>query len=456
MRLSTKNLTAINCACSRRLCWPGLILFGVWMALPSAALAQRPRYPLEYPPKLPGEQQVVTDRSPRFLEPGPNLRQGVEIAREPPLVDFQYYPNQSYPGNPWCFRGVGAVVDGKYYSALCDHLAPLGTAYLFEYNPETKKFRLLVNTAEFLRKSGEITPEMNYTPGEIQTRIDPGRDGWLYYGTTRGSTRVTNDAHGFRGEWVLRTHPKSGKTEVVSAFPVAKHCILGSVLDPQRMIFYGGTASGDFREKDVQFFALDVTTGKVLKQADNGFDRYCIFAKSTGCVYWDGQKYDPATNEITPSEAPHVRSATAESAEGVVYGTSRYEADLWAFDTRAEKLTQLGSGAVGTQGYVAAIHLDPAGRYLYYIPGAHGGASKDGTPVVQYDLKRKKAKVLAFLHRYYQEKYGYNLDGCFCSVLDPAGDKFYISWDGWREGQPRGWESSALTVLHIPPGERQP
>ena len=27
-----------------------------------------------------------------------------------------------------------------------------------------------------------------------------GRDGWLYYGTTRGSTRATNDANGFKGE----------------------------------------------------------------------------------------------------------------------------------------------------------------------------------------------------------------------------------------------------------------
>ena len=389
------------------------------------------------------------------MKPGPNLRPGVTIAKIAPRVTFMYYPGQTYPGNPWCFRGVGCVKDGKYYSALCDHLAPLGTAKLFEFDSQSKKFRLLVDTAKFLRKSRQITAKMKYTPGEIQTRIEFGNDGWLYYGTTRGSTRVTNDANGFLGEWVLRTQPKTARTEVVCAFPVAKHCILASVLDPKRMIFYGGTAAGDYKIKDVRFFAVDVKTGKVIKSAKNGFDRYVIFAKSTGCLYWDGRKYDPKTNKITPSEAPHVRSATVETPQGIVYGTSHREAKIWAFNVKTEKLTWLGEGAVGTQGYVSSIHADPSGRFLYYVPGAHGGASKDGTPIVQYDVQTRKRKVLAFLHKHFHKKCKYHLDGCFCSVLDPKGESLYISWDGWRDGQPRGPESSALTVVEIPESERK-
>ena len=183
------------------------------------------------------------------------------------------------------------------------------------------------------------------------------------------------------------------------------------------------TAAGDYRVKNVMFFALDVRKRKVLKRAEKGFDRYAIFAKSTGCIYWEGRKYDPATNEITASEAAHVRSATAETPQGIVYGTSHRDCDLWAFDVRREKLSQVGPGAVASQMYVASIQADSTGRYLYYVPGAHGGASKDGTPIVQYDLKRKKRKVIAFLHTYYQKKYGYNLDGCFCCVLDPTGSR---------------------------------
>ena len=434
-----------------------VIDFGIVLACILAAQTTfaQIRYPLPYPPKLPEGKSVVSHRSPDFLKPGPNLRDGVQIAKTAPLVEMMYYPGQNYSGNPWCFRGVGSARDGKYYSALCDHLAPLGTAKLFEYDSATKQFRLLVDTAKYLKSVGQITADMNYSPGEVQTRIEFGSDGWLYYGTTRGSTRVTNDANGFKGEWVLRTDPKSGKTEIVCAFPVPKHCILASVLDPERMIFYGGTAAGDYRVKDVRFFAVDVKTGKVIKAAKNGFDRYVIFSRSNGCLYWDGNKYDPRTNDITTSEAPHVRSATVETPQGVVYGTSHRKADLWAFDVKKEKLSWLGPGAVASQEYVSSIHADPSGRYLYFVPGAHGGASKDGAPIVQVDVKTGQRKVLAFLHKFFQKKYGYNLDGCFCSVLDEKGEKLYISWDGWREGQPRGMESSVLTVVHIPKAERK-
>ena len=81
-----------------------------------------------------------------------------------------------------------------------------------------------------------------------------------------------------------------------------------------------------------------------------------------------------------------------ESKQGIVYGTSHRQAKIWAFNVRTEKLTWLGEGAVGSQGYVASIHVDPTGRYLYYVPGAHGGATKD--------------KVIAFLHAYFQRTCG--------------------------------------------------
>jgi hypothetical protein len=423
------------------------------VALTSHALGQI-RYPLPYPPKLPDGKKMVTATGPKLLEPGPNLREGVAVAETPPKVDFLYYPGQNYPGNPWSFRAVGLFVDGKYISALCDHLAPKGTAKLFSFDPETYEFTLLVDTAKFLREAGQIPESMDYSPGEVQTQLHLGSDGWLYYGTTRGSTRVTNDEHGFKGEWVLRTDPQTGETEVVKAFPVQKHCILAGVLDPVSMVYYGGTAAGDYRDKTVKFFALNTKTGKVIKETNRGFDRYAIFAPDTGCVYWEGSKYDPATNEVAPCDVPHVRCATVPTEKGLSYGVSHHEADLFSFNTRRDQARQLGTAAVASQQYIASMHIDPSGRYLYYVPGAHGGATKDGTPIVQYDVKTNRRKVLCFLHETFKKKCGYFLDGCFCSVLSPEGDKLYVSWDGWREGQPRGSESGALTIIHIPEEER--
>lgn len=414
------------------------------------------RYPLPYPPQLPDGKTVVTERSPEFLKPGPNLRDGVEIARTPPTVDFTFYPDQNYPGNPWSHRSDGIVVGDKYYSSSNDHLAPRGTAHLWEYDAVAKQFRLLCDTTKFLESINAFPATMNYRPGEMQSRIDLGSDGWLYYATDRGSPTVTNDAHGYLGEWVLRTHPVTRETEVVSTFPVAKHTLPASVLDPQRMLYYGGTAPGkDSPNQKVQFFVLDVKAKKVRLVADDGPTRTLIFSPSTGRVFWEGKMYDPDTNTISPAKVPHVRSATRETPQGIVYGTSETRADLWAFNVRTGELKQLGNAAVGKQEYIASIEADPSGRYLYYVPGAHGGAVGDGTPVVQFDLKTGKRKVLAFLHDLIWDKYSYALDGSFGSALDERGERLFISWDGYRRGHPRGTESAAITVLHIPAEERR-
>jgi hypothetical protein len=413
------------------------------------------RYPLPYPPALPGGQTHVTEQSADFLVPGPNLQDGVEVAQTPPTVDFLYYPEQSYPGNPWSHRSDGMVIGDKYYSSSNDHLAPRGTALLWEYDAPEKRFRLLCDTTKFLEAAGAFPADMNYRPGEMQSRIDMGRDGWLYYATDRGSPTVTNDAHGYRGEWILRTNPQTLETQIVVTHPIEKHTIPASVLDPERMILYCGTAVGrDAPNQKIQFFALDVQRKKLLKVADDGPTRTLIFSKSTGRVFWEGKMYDPATNEITAANVPHVRSATHETPQGIVYGTSGTSADLWAFRIKTGELKQLGSAAVARQEYIASIEADPTGRYLYYVSGAHGGAAADGSPVVQFDLKTGRRKVLAFLHQVFWEKYGYALDGSFGSALDAKGERLFVSWDGWRKGQPRGWESCSLTVVHIPQSER--
>jgi hypothetical protein len=419
------------------------------------------------PPTLPGGIAVATDTSPDFLKAPATaqLRAGVVIAKEAPTIDFAFFFGQDHKGNPWSNWGDGSAIGDKYYTAIGDHLSPRGTAQVYEYDRITKKLRLLFDAKKFLENTPGILPEgMNYTPGKIHSRIDIGGDGMVYYSTHRGSARTTTDAFGYQGDWIFRVDPKTEQAEIVAAHPVSKHCIPASVLDPQRMIFYGGTAAGaDAVDKGVQFFAYDVKNNKLLLKAADGFDRYAIFSSSTGRIYWgvqkpdrqstqpatDGRMYDPATNTITPANVPHVRSATRETPGGWVYGTSGTSSALWAFNVRTGERKELGPAAVAKAEYITSMDADAAGRYLYYAPGAHGGNAADGTPVIQYDTKTNTRKVLCFLADYYGAKYGYIPDGTFSSALSPDGATLYVTWNE------KGWNHCAMMAIHIPESERR-
>jgi hypothetical protein len=209
-----------------------------------------------------------------LLKPTVELRSDVVVAETPPVIEFPYYGSQDHPGRPWSNWGDSLAVEGKYYSTIGDHQSPKGTAQVYEYDAQAGELRLLVDLRQFLESSGSLAPDENHTSGKIHTRIDVGRDGWLYYAGHRGSTRTTDDAHGFRGERIYRTNPQSGQTQIAAEFPIPKHVISMGVLDPNRMIFYGGTAAGpDANRQGVWFFACDVVGNRLLHEAPAWFPK---------------------------------------------------------------------------------------------------------------------------------------------------------------------------------------
>lgn len=415
-----------------------------------------------FPPKLPDGKDLVTDGTDAFLKPGTTLKSGVAIAKTAPTVDFMYFPGQDYAGKPWSNWGDSIAAGGKYYASVGDHLAPAGDGFVFEYDPASKTLKRLSSIKKVLN-----LPEGHYVPGKIHGRLDQGEDGWIYYSTHRGGTKVTTDQYHYKGDWILRTNPSTGASEIVACGPVPKHCIPCSVLDPQRMIFYGGTAPGSAADGGINFFAYDCKAGKVLYSGPDGPARYMILAKSTGRVYWTPGKedavgeivrWDPAVGgaPVKLETSLGLRTATQETPQGIVYTVSKARkgdsAMLYAFDTKTEKAEELGEAAVGSMNYITSLDADPTGRYLYYIPGAHGGAERDGTPVVQFDVKTKQRKVIAFLHPFYREKYGCTPVGTFSSAIDEKGETLYVTWNVNRSG--KAWDCVALTAIHIPASER--
>lgn len=453
---------------------------GLLLAAPSAFGQQRKpsqAAELSFPPKLPDGKAVVTDTSPRFLSPPADLRPGVTVAQQAPTVDFLYYPRQNYPGQPWANWGDSLAVGDKYYASISDHLAlgvkgdgshGTGNAFVFEYDPAAKSVRLLAETSKVL-----ALPAGHYTPGKIHGRLDLGNDGWLYYATHRGSVRATTDANHYRGDWILRTHPGTGESEVLAHGPVPRHAMPTSILDPERLILYCGTAAGqDAANQEVHFLAFDTRKRKVLYSGPDGPGRAIMFAKSTGRVYYtagkagvrDGaplMRFHPDEAGGKPVQvrdhAPGLRAATAETDDGKIYAVSQAakgsDSTLWEFDVRTETVKVLGPAPVASQTYVASLDVDPTGRYLYYVPGAHGGSHRDNAAVVQYDLTTQQRKVIAFLHPFYQDQYGAGLRGTYSTAISPQGDKLYVTWNINRGS--KAWDSCGLTVIHIPESERR-
>jgi hypothetical protein len=429
----------------------------------------------EYPPKIPGDKQVATDSSSQMLVGTGTLKADVKVAKIPPTVDFMYYPGQDYPATLWSAWGDSLAVHDKCYSSIGDHAGPQGNAFVYEYDAATRQLKEVVDVRSVIKVPDGTT----YTPGKIHSRLDLGRDGWLYFSTHRGSTKVTTEQHNYIGDWILRHHPESGRTEIVVHAPLPMQCLPTSRLDPDRLIFYAGTADGNRDNKRVQFLAYDVPGGNVLYSDDYGPYRCMIFAESTGKVYFHGHGAPgiPGTGDgpgrlfcFDPSRpgTPHatgarlgLRAASEETSDGRVYTADGD--NLWVFDTKTEKARHLGPATVGVNTYITSIDIDPRSeRYLYYVPGAHGGAYKDGSPLVQFDTRTKTRKVICFLHPFYHQKYGFIPCGAFGTAVSPDGDKVYITWNGNRNTAPGKvggrvkFDICAFMVVHIPEAERQP
>jgi len=434
-------------------------------ALATAALPAQAQDDLAWPPVLPGGEAVISATSPDLLKPVAKLNDGVTIAKTAPEIDFLYFDCQTYPGNPWSVWGDGLAVGDHYYTSIGDHLAPRGNAFVYDYDSSKKQLRLLTDLRSIIK-----VPEPNYTPGKIHSRLTLGSDGWLYFSTHRGSTRATTAANGFSGSWILRCHPDDGRGEVVAHAPLANQCLPTGELDPQRLIFYAGTADGDYQKKEVKFLAYDTTKKRVIYTDDHGPYRAMIFALSSGRLYFQREagrgigaplvRFDPAAPG-KPVEIPAelgLRAATRESRDGKVYTVDGDQ--LWEFDTKSETARALGGLVAGAENYITSINLDPpTERFLYFVAGSHGGSYNDGSPLVQYDIKNRSRKVIAFLHPFCQQRFGFTAMGSYATAVSPDGDKVYITWHGNRGGpDPRRnklvFNTCALTVVHIPASER--
>ncbi|MHB9031381.1 MAG: hypothetical protein ACYC9O_21640, partial [Candidatus Latescibacterota bacterium] len=190
-------------------------------------------------------------------------------------------------------------------------------------------------------------------------------------------------------------------------------------------------------------------------------------------------KYDPFKNRFTkldctvppeteeskfiegakPGTYSHLRAQTRKRGPDGLFWCVTYHGQLFTFDPAKEATESKGYVWPGEQRYTASMDRSPRGRFLYYLPGAHGGGYRDGSPVIQYDTQTGQKKVLAFLFPYFYDKYGYIPGGTFSIKLDDKGERLFILWNGaFAEYNPKRnaetFGQCSVMVVNIPASER--
>lgn len=409
-------------------------------------------------PASPGLQAVPAAG---LLQAPAGFDDSIRIAKTPPKVDVMVYPGQNTPGNPWSVWGDGVFKDGVYWSAIGDHMAPVGNAFVYAFDPGARTLDRRLDLRSILKR-----PEGWYTPGKIHSNLGFGKDGWLYFSTHRGGTRATTKANHFEGAWIMRHHPDNNVTEVVAAKPLPGQTLPCGIVDGERMLFYAGSAQGDHREKGSDFLVYNLAKREIVYTDKQGPKRAMILTNSGKVYYhpWERTRggpaklrcFDPSRAEKKPFETASelsLRAASRETADGKVYTVDRD--GIWSFDVKTEATEFLGAAAVGSQTYVTSLDADPTGRFLYYTAGAHGGGYRDGTPVVRFDTRTRTREVIAFLDPAVHQATGYIPMGSYASALSDDGKTLFITFNGnagttEREAQERlRFDTCGLVVLTL-------
>ena len=229
-------------------------------------------------------------------------------------------------------------------------------------------------------------------------------------------------------------------------------------------LLYGEAVKPGEGENRGPFFAYDVVRKQLVYSGNEdihtGFR--CVIVDRSGNAYFSVNetglaRYDPRTNSVTVLNVTlpgRLRASTAQSSDGWIYGaTNRPQNRIFRFHPETSRVEDIGS----SWDYTASMVLDPTERFVYFIPGAHGGSYRLGTPVVQFDVRTRQHKVIAFLNGFYESQYRYRLGGTYAIDLSDDGRRLFINMnavDLRRDARATsGFGDPAVVVVHIPATE---
>jgi len=354
--------------------------------------------------------------------------------------------------------------------ATGDHRSMNSQVIITEYDPEKMDQRIVVDVGKVCGWK-----QYHHTDGKIHGRMDIMPDGTLVAATWLGRNVTDDDVqHGWLGGYLLTYNVFTGMAKCLG-IPMLNYSWHYHVTDRQTGVFM---AVGDGYAKGTAFLAYDVLNRKTLFAGippDNiSLNlRATLLDERTGLFYsTDNNKnhtfvcYDQRTNRFrhlacaTPpnpvtGKNSNLRAYTEYRSPDNVFYCMDQIGTMFKFYPEEER-TEYMDINWDTGVYTTSISISPKFRYLYYVPGSHGGTMNLETPVVQYDLSNGKKKVIAFLNPYYYEKYGYTVTGTYGIELSPDGSYIVICMNGgFGPDRHKGkFEHTGIFVVYIPESER--
>lgn len=362
------------------------------------------------------------------------------------------YPHPDYEGNPWSQWGQGiAVADGRFFSAIGDHLGADGNSYVYEYDPEANQLVLV----------GDILSYVDHVPGtwgygKIHSQMVPGPCGEVYFSTYWGTSSDLAFEGNYTGDLIFRLDPH-GRTLQPLGVPVEFHgqASLGS--DPTTGLVYGEAVDPIERDEGGPpgpFFVYDVEEEETVFVSDIRSDvgYRSILVDEEGAAYWsigggELQRYDPSTGESDTHHATMpgdwLRAVTEPAPTGHVYGVTREPDTFFAMDP-VGGISELGEAL----GYTASMALSPDGSAFFYMPGAHGNSSDWGSPLMSVDTVSGEQTVVAELNDLVRSELGYGVGGTYNVAVSPDGGRVFVGVIAGLDGESFG--EVILLVIDLP------
>ncbi len=367
------------------------------------------------------------------------------------LVKGVVYPHPDYKGNPWSQWGQGiALADGRYLSAIGDHLGPDGNSFVYEFDPATSELRQIIDVRSQI---DHVAGEWGF--GKVHAQMVAGPCDDVYFATYWGSRNGLAYTDTYQGDRIFRIEPIAETVEDLGV--VYSHRGIPSLASsPSNGLVFAEAVDPKSSPNQGEFVVFDLTAGKVVfTDATTGHVGFRAMAvDEDGRAYFSkGEQklavYDPSTNAVTdyPGTLPGgwLRAATAPAPDGTIYAVTR-EPDAFFSMTSAGRVTELGPAP----GYVASMVVDPTGETVYFAPYAHGGSYMRGGPLMAMDTATGEQRVVVALNDAAEEVLGVRLGGTYNLAISPDGRTLYLGMNAAPLSTEGGFGEVVLLVIELP------